>query len=88
LAPSGNVARVDTLRWTSVPKADLYRVTVFDANGGVAWEAEGVDTNIAVPSEVARKWSGELRWRVKARTGFDRWVDSEFGGFVVDGAAR
>jgi len=85
LTPSGAVARVDTLRWTSVPKADRYRVTVFDASGGVSWEAEGVDTSIAVPSAVASKWSGELRWRVKARTGFDRWVDSEFGAFSVRG---
>ncbi|HEV7704626.1 MAG TPA: hypothetical protein VGO46_10055 [Gemmatimonadaceae bacterium] len=83
VSPAGAVASVDTLRWTSVPKADRYRVTVFDANGGVAWEAEGADTSVAVPSEIARKWRGEMRWRVKARTSFDRWVDSEFGAFVV-----
>jgi hypothetical protein len=86
IAPVGSVNRVDSLRWTSVPRADLYRVTVFDASGAVLWEAEASDTNIGVPAEVAAKWAGALRWRVKARTSFDRWVDSEFGTFDVGNA--
>jgi hypothetical protein len=88
ISPSGAVTKIDTLRWTSVPKADRYRVTVFDANGAVAWEAEGADTILAVPSDVASKWSGEMRWRVKARTSFDRWVDSEFGEFSMPVVSR
>jgi hypothetical protein len=88
ISPSGNVARVDTLRWTSVPRADQYRVTVFDDNGGIAWESVVSDTSVSAPHEVASHWSGDVKWRVQARTGFDRWVDSEFGEFTVRGAAR
>lgn len=83
VTPRGNVARVDTLTWTAVPGADRYRVTVFDENGGTAWEGEAADTFVTVPSDVSARWSGALRWRVKARTSFDRWVDSEFGEFTV-----
>jgi hypothetical protein len=88
ISPTGNVARVDMLRWTSVPRADRYRVTVFDSSGAVAWESEVGDTSVGVPRAVASEWRGEFRWKVEARTSFDRWVDSEFGGFSVSGAAR
>jgi hypothetical protein len=79
---------VDSLTWTAVPRADRYRITVFDASGGVAWEAEVSDTSVGVPREIAAKWSGQLRWRVKARTSFDRWVDSEFGEFSIPGVSK
>lgn len=87
-APLGNVSRADTLAWNPVPRADRYRVTVFDATGEIAWESEVADTLVAVPQAVSARWTGRLRWRVKARTSFDRWVDSDFGEFTVIGGAR
>jgi hypothetical protein len=86
--PMGNVARVDTLVWTAVPHADRYRVTVFDESGATAWEGEAADTFVAVPGNEWSRWRGALRWRVRARTSFDRWVDSEFGDFTVRGGDR
>lgn len=88
VVPTVIAGLVDSLTWTAVPRADRYRVTIFDASGGVAWETEVGDTSIGVPREIAARWTGQLRWRVKARTSFDRWVDSEFGEFAVDGASR
>lgn len=88
IAPTVIAGLVDSLTWTAVPRADRYRVTIFDASGGVAWEAEVGDTSVGVPREIAAKWTGQLRWRVKARTSFDRWVDSEFGEFSIPGVSK
>ena len=88
LGPAGAIAHVDTLRWTALPGADRYRVTVFDENGAVAWESESADTFAVVPAVATAQWRGRHGWRVKARTSFDRWVDSDFGEFTVNGGVR
>jgi len=88
VAPTLIAGLLDSLTWTAVPRADRYRVTIFDASGGVAWEVEVSDTSVGVPREIAARWSGQLRWRVKARTSFDRWVDSDFGEFSIAGVAK
>ena len=88
VAPTLIAGLVDSLTWTAVPRADRYRVTLFDASGGVAWETEVSDTSVGVPREIAAMWTGQLRWRVKARTSFDRWVDSDFGEFSIPGVAK
>jgi hypothetical protein len=83
IVPMGAVVRLDSLTWTSVPKADRYRVTVFDPSGQTAWETELSDTSVAVRAAESSRWTGVLRWRVKARMSFDRWIDSDFGEFTI-----
>lgn len=85
VSPLGSVSRVRALTWTSVPRADRYRVSVFDGAGQVVWEDELSDTTVMPPVGVLERRTGELRWRVKARTSFDRWIDSDFAEFSLRG---
>jgi hypothetical protein len=71
----GALASDDSLRWTSVAQADLYRVTVFDTTGTVVWEGEARDTIVALPDTLRRAL--EYLWKIEARTGWGRWVASE-----------
>ena len=71
------IAAHDSLRWTSVPGADLYRIQVWDREGNVLVSEETRDTLLALPPKVARA-GGSFLWEVKARTGWDRWVSSDF----------
>jgi hypothetical protein len=81
IAPIGTMAAADTFRWTSVPRADRYRLTVFDREGRTVWEAEGSDTAMARPDSIARRVGTAYLWKVEARTGWDRWVASELVEF-------
>jgi hypothetical protein len=67
----------DSLRWTSVTGADLYRVQVWDREGNVVLATDTRDTALAFPRPLASK-GGSYLWEVKARTGWDRWVSSDF----------
>jgi hypothetical protein len=71
----GTLAADDSLRWTSVAQADLYRVTVFDTTGTVVWEGEARDTIVALPDTLRRAIA--YLWKIEARTGWGRWVASE-----------
>jgi anti-sigma factor RsiW len=83
IAPAGATSLVDTLRWTSVPHADRYRATVFDGDGNVAHEAETADTAVGLPPQFRAARGRLYLWKVEARTGWDRWVESELGEFTV-----
>jgi hypothetical protein len=67
----------DSLRWTSVPGADLYRIQVWDRQGTVVLAMDTRDTAFALPAQLTRT-GGSYLWEVKARTGWDRWVSSDF----------
>ena len=86
ISPAGDVASATAFVWTSVPRADRYRVTVFDREGSVVWESETSDTTLAMPSAINRARGPLFLWDVKARTGFDRWVDSEPKTFTIRAA--
>jgi anti-sigma factor RsiW len=75
-------ARVDALRWTSVPHADRYQVLVFDREGTMVWEPQTADTAVALPASLLND-TATYTWKVEARTGWDRWVASEWGQFSV-----
>jgi len=87
-SPVGIVATVNDLRWSHVAGADRYRVTVFDATGGVVYAAEGSDTVVAFPDSVALVANASYLWKVDARTGFDRWATSELAEFSIAGPRR
>ncbi len=74
----------DSLRWTSVPHADRYQVMVFDRDGTLVWDPQTSDTGLAVPDALIRDTSTTYLWKVEARTGWDRWVASEWEYLTVD----
>jgi hypothetical protein len=83
VAPRGAVASVSSLTWTRVPGADQYVVTIFSSDGSVLWQTETSDTTAQLP---ARFTSGENQlylWQVRARTGVDRWTESDLVEFTV-----
>jgi hypothetical protein len=88
VAPIGVLVAADTFRWTSVPHADRYRVTLFDEKGTVVWEAEGSDTVVVKPASIAGNRGIVYLWKVEARTGWDRWVSSEMIDFSVSRTGR
>ena len=83
MAPVGVVAEARSLRWTSVAGADRYRVTLFDATGGVLSETLTADTVVTFPTEVSLERGRSYFWKVEARTGFNRWSSSDLVEFSV-----
>jgi hypothetical protein len=83
LAPKGTVAAASVLTWTRVPGADEYSVTVFSDGGDVLFELQASDTSVAVPQQSTFPAGQRLLWKVRARTGFDRWVESDLVEFRV-----
>jgi hypothetical protein len=89
VAPLGGraAAPLDMFRWTSVPRADRYRITLFARDGSVIWEASTRDTAIAVPDLVHLVPTDTVLWRVAAHGGWeDRWATSELA--MLTGIAR
>lgn len=81
LSPLNAATLSDSLRWTSIPEADLYRVRVWDQEGTVVWSTETHATALPLPSVVQPGKS--YLWEVGARTGWDRWVSSDFVEFTA-----
>jgi hypothetical protein len=86
--PVGPVTRPRLLRWSAVLGADRYRVTLFDTRGKVLFEAQLPDTVATLPDSIVPAPGHSYLWKVEARTGWDRWSESELVPFsVADGAA-
>lgn len=83
LGPLGRATANDTLRWTSVVHADRYRVRVFDRAGTLVWDTQIVDTAVAIPARLERAMPASYLWNVQARTGWDRWVVSEWSELTI-----
>ena len=73
----------DSLIWTSVPHADRYQIKVFDLEGTLVVNELTTDTAFAVPSRLARAVATRYLWKVEARTGWDRWVASDWQEFTI-----
>lgn len=83
LGPLGDASASDSLMWTSVPRADLYRVSVWGRDGSLAWEGQTRDTVVALPPALSAGGERSLLWDVKARTGWDRWVSSDLAELTI-----
>jgi anti-sigma factor RsiW len=83
ISPVGAVSVVDSLRWTSVGRADRYRVIVYDPHGTTVWEAQTRDTVAALPSAISRRLAGSYLWKVSARVAANRWVESDLAEFAI-----
>ena len=78
IAPLGKVSSVGSFQWTSVPRADSYRVTLYAGDGSVIWETVTRDTTVMAPDRVRRAQQDTVLWRVAARVGWeDRWAASD-----------
>ena len=88
LAPVAAVAEAHVLRWSGVPGADRYHVTVFDAQGRSVYDAQLADTVAAVPDSVVLIAGKSYLWSVEARIGWDRWSSSPLTEFSVVAVPR
>lgn len=80
----GAAARI--LRWSRVERADRYRVTVFDGTGTVIWRSETPDTSVSLPDAAGLVAGTSYLWRVDARVGVDRWIESRLEPLAVGGS--
>ena len=87
VAPRGTAAAAHQLVWTAVPRADRYRLTLFDETGSVVWETQTTDTTALLPDRVRVRTGRSYLWKVEAQTGWNRWVASDLVEFTV-GAPR
>jgi hypothetical protein len=74
------------LQWSRVERADRYRVSIFSEAGSVVWRMETPDTSVALPSSSLDETIGPYLWRVDARVGIDRWVESRLEPLELSGA--
>jgi anti-sigma factor RsiW len=72
------------LRWSRVERADRYRITIFDQAGSVVWRTETPDTSVTLPPSTLAEAPGPYLWRVDARVGIDRWLESRLQPLSVD----
>ncbi len=89
-APNAGDPDARILRWTRVERADRYRVSVFDRAGTVVWRTETPDTSVNLPDTAGLVDGTSYLWRVDARVGVDRWLESRLqplgGGGLPDDA--
>jgi len=78
LGPGGPTTIDDSLRWTAVPHADRYQVMVFDREGTLVWDPQTSATSLPLAAHLRRDTTTTYLWKVEARTGWDRWVASEW----------
>lgn len=83
VAPRGATSAPRSLVWTSVPHADRYRMTLFDATGAVLWESQTSDTTATIPAAIGLQPGASYLWQVAAQTGWNRWVASELIDFSL-----
>ena len=83
VSPVGSVSRVFELRWSTVPDAETYRVTLFDADGRVLYEEEANGTSTTLPDSLGLAPAQRYLWQVQARIGFNRWVSSDLVEFRI-----
>ncbi len=87
VAPVGEVPAVEEFRWARVDGADLYRLTLFDADGQLLWEIETPEVLLRVPETLSLEPRELYLWQVDARVGWDRWISSEMVGFRLSGSS-
>jgi hypothetical protein len=82
-APRGVPSNGRLFVWTAVPRADRYRLTLFDGTGAVVWETQTPDTAAQLPDSIRIRTRATYLWKVEAQTGWNRWVSSDLVEFSV-----
>lgn len=88
LAPLGPVSEARVLRWRGVPGANAYRLTLYDADGGVLHETVVADTVAPLPASIRLRPGETYHWTAAARTGWDRWAVGELAEFTLAAGTR
>lgn len=88
IAPRASVARVDRLVWSSVARAERYRLRLYDNEGGVLWTLETSDTLVVLPDSVVLAPRVTYFWKVEAQTEWRRWAASDLVEFRLVGPSR
>jgi hypothetical protein len=88
ISPRGPGDRPATLRWGAVAGADLYRVTLFQADGRALYQLEVRDTVTGLPDSIRLSTGRSYLWKVEARTDWDRWTSSRMVDFSVGTAQQ
>lgn len=83
IAPLGELEAVEVFTWSPVGGADRYRLSVFDDEGTVVWEAETEEARLAPPETLEFEAGAQFFWKVAARVGWDHWVGSELVTFTI-----
>jgi hypothetical protein len=83
VGPAGIAGPTDSLRWTRVPHADRYQVRVFDRDGTLVWNPSTSDTVLGIPAHLIGRSPTTYLWTVEARTGWERWVASEWADLTI-----
>lgn len=88
VAPIGPVAAAELLQWRSVPGADVYRFSLYDAAGSLLHESVIPDTMARLPESVRLAAGQTYHWTVAARTGWNRWAVAELAAFTPRESVR
>lgn len=88
IAPRASVARVDRLVWSSVARAERYRLRLYDNEGGVLWTLETSDTLVVLPDSVVLAPRVTYFWKVEAQMEWRRWAASDLVEFRLVGPSR
>ena len=83
LSPVGTVTNVEAFQWSPAPRADRYRVTLFDAAGTVLWKPETDSLSLSLADSVLLERGEIYLWQVEGRVGIDRWVESKLAQFTI-----
>jgi len=86
VSPRGVGARPASLQWRSVPGADRYRVTLFQADSRVLYQLELRDTATVLPDSIGLIPGNSYLWKVEARTDWGRWTSSQLVEFSISRA--
>ena len=84
IGPEGIVQVAEVFVWHRLERADRYRVTLFEISGGVLWRTETADTVAVLADTVGLSSGATYLWRVDARVGIDRWVETELQQFSLE----
>lgn len=88
VAPRGSVPRVDRFVWSSVRRAERYRLRLYNDEGDVLWTTETADTLVAMPVSVHLVPRVTYFWKVEALTEWRRWAVSDLVEFRLGGPSR
>lgn len=88
IAPRTAVARVEQFVWLRVPRADRYRVRLYNEEGDVLWTTETADTAVAIPDAIDLAPRISYFWRVEAQSQWQKWTASDLVEFRLAERSR
>ena len=83
VGPVGLIDLVTTFSWGPVQGANVYELVLYSADGTVIWESRAVENFVLLPDSVTITEGSPYFWMVRARVGFDRWVESNLVEFEI-----